>query len=196
MSDHYFSAQPASADDLRERSCTILGKEYTITTAAGVFSHNRLDKGTQVLLKYVADPPTGGLLVDLGCGWGPLTLALAQASPQAHVLAVDINERARELTALNAERAGLSNVTVMDPEEGLELAHAQGIAALWSNPPVRIGKAAMRELLTTWLKPLTGYADIVVSKNLGADSLATWLKQNHEVTKLGSSNGFRVFEIR
>lgn len=194
MSDHYFTAQPLTPDERYERSVTIAGDEFSIVAAPGVFSPGKLDKGTRVLLKYAPLPPEDGLLVDLGCGWGPLTLALASASPRAEILAVDINERARELTRLNAERAGLTNVTVCDPEEGLALARERGVTTLWSNPPVRIGKAQMRHLLDEWLAP-SERAVLVISKNLGADTHAAYLRETYEVERLGSSAGFRVFEV-
>lgn len=196
MSDHYFSPEPIGPDKRREHRFTIRGEVFTVETAGGVFSHDRIDKGTQVLLKYCEDPPEEGLLVDVGCGWGPITLALASASPNATVLAVDVNERARALTAANAARAGLTNVIVADPDEGLALARERGIAAIWSNPPVRIGKPALQQLLLDWFGHLDGYADIVVSKNLGSDSLSTWLgTRGYVVERIGSSGGFRVLKV-
>ena len=196
MSDHYFSSEPTKPEKRRDYSFSIRGDQFSVVAAGGVFSHDRLDKGTQVLLKYVTDPPETGLLVDVGCGWGPITLALATASPNATVLAVDVNERARELTALNAERADLKNVIVTTPDEGLALAAERGIDAIWSNPPVRIGKAPLQRLLLDWFEHLDGYADIVISKNLGSDSLSAWLqKQAYEVERIGSAGGFRVLEV-
>ncbi|MBM9433132.1 class I SAM-dependent methyltransferase [Flaviflexus equikiangi] len=196
MSDHYFSPEPTKPDIRRDYTFTIRGDQFTVATAGGVFSHDRIDKGTQVLLKYVDDPPAEGLLVDVGCGWGPITLALATASPNATVLAVDVNARARELTEANAQRAGLTNVIVATPEEGLAMAAERGVDAIWSNPPVRIGKPALQQLLLDWFEHLDGEASIVISKNLGADSLASWLDhQSFDVTRIGSSGGFRVLGV-
>lgn len=197
MPEHYFSTDPGSADKRADYSFTIRGTRFDITSSSGVFSHDRLDKGTQALLKYVVDPPQEGLLVDVGCGWGPISLALASASPNAHVLAVDVNERARALTQENAERAGLTNIQVVTPEEGLEIARNLGIDAIWSNPPVRIGKGPLHALLLDWFQHLRGTASIVVSKNLGADSLGTWLQgEGYEVERIGSTGGFRVMDVR
>ncbi|MDO5723471.1 MAG: methyltransferase [Flaviflexus sp.] len=196
MADHYFSAQPLTPDERYERDVTIDGTEYSILASPGVFSPGRLDKGTRVLLKYAPEPPDEGLLVDLGCGWGPLSLALATACPEARVLAVDVNERARELTRLNAERAGLTNIEVCGPQEGLEIARETGVRGLWSNPPVRIGKQHMRDLLMDWLSLVTGESILVIAKNLGADSHAAFLADTFEVARLGSSGGFRVLSVR
>ncbi len=199
MNEHYFTAGPSTPADERALSLTIRGTRRQVVTASGVFSANRLDKGTQVLLDHVPDPPEAGTFVDLGCGWGPIALALAGARPRATVLATDVNERALELTARNAAAAGLS-VRAVEATDLLDELRASGarVDLIWSNPPVRIGKEALRELLGTWLGLLapTGEAWLVVGRNLGADSLARWLDgQGWAVTREASSKGFRVLRV-
>ena len=198
MSEHYFSTSPAAAGPTRQIDVVLRGTSARVTTAPGVFSGDRLDPGTRVLLDAVADPPATGTLVDLGCGWGPITLALAMAAPEARVVAVDVNERARELTARNAATLGLDNVAVASPEEAAGLVR-EGVTELWSNPPIRIGKMALHELLHTWLDRLApgGRAHLVVSKNLGADSLQRWLQTELglRAERLASSKGFRVLTV-
>ncbi|SPT53908.1 Ribosomal RNA small subunit methyltransferase C [Actinomyces bovis] len=197
---HYFTASPATEAAERQHVFTIRGREFKVTTASGVFSSDRLDKGTQVLLDQVPEPPTRGTFLDLGCGWGPITLALADAAPAATVLAADVNERALDLTARNAVAHGYTNVRAV-PAEALrsELqANDTRLDLIWSNPPVRIGKEALHELLLSWLPLLAadGEAWLVVGKNLGADSLAKWLgEQGFEVQKAASSKGFRVLRV-
>ena len=201
MSEHYFTASPAVEAEERTHRFTIRGVEHAVVTASGVFSADRLDKGTQVLLDHVPDPPKTGTFLDLGCGWGPITLALAGAAPGATVLAVDVNERSLALTTRNAETAGLDNVRT-SPAEALltELRESsRTVDLIWSNPPVRIGKEALHALLLDWLALLSddGEAWLVVLKNLGADSLATWLKnQGWDVNRMASSKGFRVLRVR
>ena len=200
MSEHYFTASPAGPAEEREHSFVIRGTRHTVTTASGVFSADRLDKGTQVLLDHVPDPPGSGLLLDLGCGWGPIALALADAAPDATVLAVDVNERAIDLAARNAAAAEHTNIHAA--EATTLAAELEGSGAyvdlIWSNPPVRIGKAALHEMLLTWLGLLSddGEAWLVVSRNLGADSLMKWLAaQGHDVERAASSKGFRVLRV-
>jgi 16S rRNA G1207 methylase RsmC len=197
--EHYFSADPASPGELRPLRVSLRGRDVTVQVAAGVFSGDRLDLGTRVLLDAVDDPPPAGTLVDVGCGWGPLTLAMAQASPGARVLAVDVNARARDLTSRNAAALGLGNVSVLDPAGALAQL-PDGIDEIWSNPPIRIGKAALHDLLRTWLSRLNpdGRAHLVVQRNLGADSLHRWLAEElgTEVTRTASSKGFRVLTVR
>ena len=201
MSEHYFTASPAVEAEERTHRFSIRGVERTVVTASGVFSADRLDKGTQVLLDHVPDPAQTGTFLDLGCGWGPITLALADAAPGATVLAVDVNERSLALTTRNAETAGLDNVRT-SPAEALltELRESsRTVDLIWSNPPVRIGKEALHALLLDWLALLSddGEAWLVVLKNLGADSLATWLRdQGWDVSRMASSKGFRVLRVR
>jgi 16S rRNA (guanine1207-N2)-methyltransferase len=167
-----------------------------LQTDSGVFSAERLDAGTRVLLAEAPPPPAQGDLLDLGCGYGPIALALASRAPQARVWAVDVNERALELTRLNAETAGLNNLVVRRPEE---VGADQRFAAIYSNPPIRVGKAALHEMLLRWLPRLDdgGAAYLVVQSHLGSDSLARWLAgEGFRVRRLASKNAYRVLEVR
>jgi 16S rRNA G1207 methylase RsmC len=136
-------------------------------------------------------------LLDLGCGWGPIALVMARLAPQTTVWAVDVNPRALDLTSRNAARLGLANIRTATPQE----VPAQiRFDRIWSNPPIRIGKAELRRLLTDWLGRLAadGWADLVVQKNLGADSLARWLaaEAHHPTERLASAKGFRILRCR
>jgi 16S rRNA (guanine1207-N2)-methyltransferase len=106
--EHYFSETPGSEYRLKEITVTISGREVTLTTAGGVFSPDHIDQGTAVLLDHLAEAPAGGDILDLGCGWGPIALALASHSPKATVWAVDVNQRSLELTTANAKEWGLA----------------------------------------------------------------------------------------
>lgn len=162
----------------------------------GVFSAGGVDAGTKVLLLEAPDPPPVGDLLDLGCGYGPIAVTLATRSPGATVWAVDVNERALDLTRANAAAAGLDNVRVATPDavpDGLRF------TGIWSNPPVRVGKAVLHDLLVTWLARLTpeGRALLVVQKHLGSDSLHRWLEQQGwHVDRLTSRMAYRVLEVR
>ena len=195
---HYFDERPAPGDD-RRRTVVLQGREVDVRTSGGVFSADRLDPGTQVLLRHAGEVPAAGDLLDLGCGWGPLTLALAAAAPGATVWAVDVNERARELTAANARDNGFDNVRVRAPGD---VDPDVRFAAIWSNPPIRIGKEALHGLLLAWLPRLApgGVAELVVQRHLGADSLHRWLAEELPapltVERTASSKGYRVLVVR
>ena len=192
----YFDESPRVASAEAEVAIDVRGSVLTLRTDRGVFSHGRVDPGTAVLLRNAPPPPLEGTLLDLGSGSGVLALALARLAPRATVWAVDVNERARQLTAANAAANDLTNVAVADPE---------GVPAdvrfdlIWSNPPIRIGKSALHALLSTWLRRLSteGRAVLVVQKHLGADSLQRWLiDEGWPTTRLASSRGYRTLQVR
>jgi len=196
--EHYFSAQPTTNSQRRTVRVEICGQPAELSTAAGVFSPGHIDAGTAELLRRVPDPPTIGDFLDLGCGWGPIALTLAKLSPAARVWAVDVNERALDLTRHNAEILGLDNIYPRLPEQ---VDPDQKFDVIWSNPPIRIGKSALHELLIEWLARLSpdGEAWLVVQRNLGADSLRNWLNTECPVpvtaVKNSSAKGYQVLRV-
>src|SRR4029077_13061910 len=107
-----------------------------------------VDLGTLQLLKESPKPPEQGDILDLGAGYGPIAIALARQAPKARIWAVDVNERALELTRVNAGSAKTPNVRPCCPAE---FPPASRFAAIYSTPPVRVGKAPLHELLQRWL---------------------------------------------
>jgi len=196
MSEHYFSSDPTSGYETAEVTASVWGEPMRLTSATGVFSYGRVDLGTAVLLRATRPPGYGRTLLDLGCGFGILACALGRARPAATVWAVDVNERALALARVNVERLGLADrVMVVRPEDVPATVRFDGI---WSNPPIRIGKAALHSLLLDWLPRLAdgGEAMLVVSKNLGADSLQRWLgEQGYVCDRVASAKGFRVLRV-
>jgi 16S rRNA (guanine1207-N2)-methyltransferase len=195
-SGQYFEPSPSSRSKPKEIRLDLPDLSLTLATDRGVFSPDRIDTGTKHLLLDGPVPSSEGTLVDLGCGYGPIACALARRSPAATVWAIDVNERALELCRANAERLGLANVRVVPADE---VAAAVVVDELWSNPPIRIGKAQLHHLLGTWLDRLapTGRAVLVVQKHLGADSLHRWMESaGWSVDRRSSRAGYRVFEVR
>jgi len=188
---HYFDATPRTDDERRTVTVEVWGHRREYTTSTGVFSGGGLDKATAILLAESEPPPAGSVVLDLGCGWGPIACSLARAG--STVWAVDVNERALELTAQNA--ADLDVHPALPDEVPPDLR----FDAIWSNPPIRIGKDALHELLLTWLPRLRpgGEARLVVGRNLGADTLQRWLvDQGYPTERVASSKGFRVLSAR
>lgn len=191
---HYFHT-PEGPVTQRRIAATIFDHDHTFTTAGGVFSGSRLDPGTAVLLRTF-EPPQSGHLLDLGCGFGPIAVGLAVAGPAVTVDAVDVNALAVELTRVNAAEAGVADrVRATAPDD---VPPDATYSQIWSNPPIRIGKEALHTLLLTWLPRLTpdGVARLVVSKNLGGDSLQRWLiDQGYPTERVASTKGFRILEV-
>jgi 16S rRNA (guanine1207-N2)-methyltransferase len=196
MDEHYFTADPAVAFKRTPVHVHVWGRELELTSGSGVFAQGRLDIGTAVLFRET-EPPAAGSYLDLGCGYGVIGLALAAAAPAARVWAVDVNERAVLLANENAAALGVADrFTAVVPDQ---VPAGLSFDAIWSNPPIRIGKPALHELLLTWLPRLEpdGRAVMVVGKNLGADSLQRWLgEQGYPTERLASTKGFRVLETR
>ncbi len=197
MSDsQYWTDSPGVASRPSEVDLRRPDVDLRLTTDRGVFSADRVDRGTRYLLLEGPDLPTGPVdLLDLGCGYGPIACTLASRRPEARVWAVDVNERARDLCQANAAAAELANVEVAAPDD---VPVDVRLAAIWSNPPIRIGKPVLHDLLTRWLDLLTpdGTAHLVVQRHLGADSLARWLDDRGWATeRRGSRKGFRLLDV-
>nr|WP_218936008.1 methyltransferase [Actinomadura citrea] len=195
VGEHYFAERPGAASRRRTVDLVLPDLHLRLDTDSGMFSPDRIDPGTRVLLETVPAPPATGDLLDLGCGYGPIAITMGKRSPQARVLGVDVNQRAITLAESNAKAADLDNVrfSLVD-EADAELR----FAAIWSNPPIRIGKAALHDLLLAWLPRLApgGLAHLVVQKHLGSDSLQRWLAaQGFPTERIASRSAYRVLRV-
>lgn len=192
---HYFDEEPGVPSAPREVDLWLPDGHLRLRTDRGVFGYGQVDAGTRLLLQRAPAPAVDGDLLDLGCGTGAIALTMARRSPAATVWAVDVNARARRLCAENAARNGVGNVRVVAPDavpEGVRF------ATIWSNPPIRIGKAALHSLLLDWLGRLDhgGTSVLVVQRHLGADSLQAWLTAHgFPTTRLASSSGYRLLAL-
>ncbi|MFC9086620.1 class I SAM-dependent methyltransferase [Nocardiopsis dassonvillei] len=213
MAQHYFDSDPGAASRPSTADLVLPDLHLRLRTDRGVFSPDKVDLGTRVLLESVPAPPEGGRLLDLGCGYGPIALTMASRAPGARVLGVDVNARAVGLARRNAAEHGLGNArfAVVGPEGGLSAeqgAAGEDVAAedllgpfdaVWSNPPIRVGKGVLHSMLRTWLGRLTpeGVAHLVVQRHLGSDSLQKWLDgQGLPAERVASRAGFRVLAVR
>ena len=215
MTQHYFSPRQSPADgEMRMIPVSARGKDLQMWVSDGVFSGRRLDPGTQELLRSLpqlgegrsvpggagSPPAARAKILDLGCGWGPIATLLSLENPGSEVLAVDVNPRALALAARNAEINGATGVEAALAEEALAECRTGGVRfdLIVSNPPVRIGKAALHQMLLDWLGLLApdGEAWLVMNKNLGADSLLKWLgKHGFSAQKVASRKGFRTIRV-
>jgi 16S rRNA (guanine1207-N2)-methyltransferase len=213
VAQHYFDSDPGAASRPSTADLVLPDLHLRLRTDRGVFSPDKVDLGTRVLLESVPAPPEGGRLLDLGCGYGPIALTMASRAPGARVLGVDVNARAVGLARRNAAEHGLGNArfAVVGPEGGLSVERGsteEDVAAedllgpfdaVWSNPPIRVGKGVLHSMLRTWLGRLTpeGVAHLVVQRHLGSDSLQKWLDgQGLPAERVASRAGFRVLAVR
>src|SRR5579859_591218 len=193
--NHYFNPAPEVASRPHTVRLRLGELDLSLQSDRGVFGARRIDLGTEVLLRSAPPPPESGEVLDLGAGYGPIAIALARSSPGARFWAVDVNQRAVELARANAASAGAANVVAAIPDD---VPPDVRFAAIYSNPPVRIGKGPLHELLERWLARLEpgGRAYLVVQRNLGADSLAAWLAASgYPVERLKSKKGYRILAV-
>ena len=193
---HYFTSNGDLPSQRTSIEMHLPDCSFSLTTDNGVFSKDGIDPGTKYLLTTAPSPPQFGHIADLGCGYGPIALTIARRAPATTVWAIDVNPRAVELTALNAASYDLDHVQArLDDDVPVEIQ----FAAIYSNPPIRIGKQALHDMLDTWLPRLVddGVAYLVVNKNLGADSLMAWLiREGWRCQRLASSMGYRILQVQ
>lgn len=183
------------ASSRREVRLALPDLTLDLVTDRGIFARDDVDPGSKLLLLEAPSPAAAGDLLDLGCGYGAIALAMAMRAPDATVWAVDVNRRAVELAAENAASNGLDNVRAVSPED---VPDGVRFATIWSNPPIRIGKPALHDLLRRWLPRLDGGGEavLVVHKHLGSDSLTAWLEQEGwAVDRLRSRMGYRLLSV-
>ena len=194
MTEHYYTENPNSAHEERRVTLRALGNELAFVTDAGVFSRDGLDRGTEVLLEAL--PALAGRVLDLGCGWGAVGVALGKKYPGLEIVMTDINRRAVELARRNLAGNGVRAEVV----QGDGFAAVKGeFDAIVTNPPIRAGKAVIYGLFSDarrYLKP-DGALYIVIRKQQGAPSALKYLREIYaeaEVIERGS--GFHVIRAR
>jgi 16S rRNA (guanine1207-N2)-methyltransferase len=194
---HYFSEQPETQTTTHPIEFELEGKTFNLTAASGTFSSTRLDAGTKILLRESAFFPDSGTILDIGCGWGPISIAIAALRPNTSVIGLDVNARSLELASANASALGLKNFKAV---RAPEIAEDQLFDGIWSNPPIRVGKAVLHELMQTWIPKLKPGASamLVIQKQLGAESFQKWLESSFEgftVTRHSIDKGYRVIRV-
>lgn len=193
MADHYYTANPTSAHDEWHIKAEIFGNTLSFVTDAGVFSRDGLDKGTEILLNAL--PELSGNILDLGCGWGAVGIALGKKYPDLKILMTDINQRAVELARRNLHANGVNNGEVVQGD-GYENVRG-AFDAIITNPPIRAGKTVIYGMFADALKFLKpgGSLFIVIRKQQGAPSAVKYLKTLfEEVEIIDRESGFHIIQ--
>lgn len=191
----YWDIEPDSAADGRIVRLELPDLSLRLHTERRVFAHDRVDRGTQALLRAAPPPPPHSAVVDLGAGYGPIAITLARRQSDATIWAVDRNRRALRLTAANAHAADAPGVIAAEPTA---IPAALRFDGLYSNPPIKIGKEPLYELLSDWLRRLLpgSPAWLVVKQSMGADSLHKYLSSvDFPTRRVGSKQGYRLLRV-
>ena len=194
MSEHYYTENPHSAHDERLIEVRALGNVLRFTTDAGVFSRDGLDRGTEVLLEAL--PALSGRVLDLGCGWGAVGVALGKRYPALDIVMTDINSRAVELARRNLAENGVTAAVLQG--DGFDAVEGR-FDAIVTNPPIRAGKAVIYGLFARardYLEP-DGALYVVIRKQQGAPSALKYLKEIYSRAEtVDRASGFHVLRAQ
>jgi len=179
MSEHYYSNKPQVESKPRQFKFTLRESVFVFETDAGVFSKSEVDFGSRVLIDIFEMPNPDGVVLDVGCGYGPIGLSIAKAYPERTVYMMDINERAVALSRKNAEVNGIQNVRIFESDGLLVVAKDVQVAAVLTNPPIRAGKETIFRFYDEAYERLveSGELWVVIQKKQGAPSTVSKLEE-------------------
>ncbi|MDT2596523.1 class I SAM-dependent methyltransferase [Enterococcus dongliensis] len=177
MTNHYYSENPETAHDLHQWSFELAGKNFQFVTDSGVFSRDTVDYGSRALIEHFeTEGLPAGTLLDVGCGYGPIGMALAHQTEHS-VEMIDVNNRAVMLAQENAKR---NNIEADIHQSNIyENVHQKEYAAIVSNPPIRAGKKVVHQILSEAepLLKIGGTLTIVIQKKQGAPSAKSKMEE-------------------
>ena len=193
MNDQYYTANPSSESRPVPCAFPYRGHGLSFMTDAGVFSKGELDAGSRLLLDAL--PPLQGDVLDIGCGWGAIGIAVAKANKQSRVTMLDVNRRALGLCQANCLRNGVT-AEILE-SDGMAAVLGRKFDAIITNPPIRAGKQVIYKMFADAAASLNaeGALYLVIRKQQGAESCVKHLKTLfNEVDKLDKSAGFWVLK--
>lgn len=194
--DHYYTSDPTSAHKAGEVRCAYRGHDLVFATDSGVFSRTELDRGTEVLLEALPEQVSGSVL-DMGCGYGVIGVAVGKHWPGTRITMADVNRRACGLSVENAKRNGVE-ATVLE-SDGYEKVMDETYDLILQNPPIRAGKAVIYQMFADAAHCLNegGQLWLVIRKQQGAPSAITYLRTLfEEVDTVEKKSGFWVIRCQ
>ena len=190
--NQYFENNENLKSNIEIKKVKIKNKDFEFMTDNGVFSKKGLDFGTRSLLETINIEEITGNVLDFGCGYGPIGIYVASMT-NANVHMIDINRRSLELARRNVN---LNHVNVQIYESNLYENVTETFDYIISNPPIRVGKTILYEILFKAKEHLekNGKLIIVVNKDQGAKSIMKDLEKEYKVCLLGKNKGFYIIE--
>ncbi|MCM3612606.1 class I SAM-dependent methyltransferase [Planococcus sp. MERTA32b] len=198
MSQHYYSKNPQTTSKPQEWDFTLRGEKFHFQTDSGVFSKNEVDFGSRVLIETFEDSSAEGPVLDVGCGYGPIGIAVAKSFPLKQVHMVDVNTRAIELAKKNAVKNNVENVEIYE-SDGLSAVEEEGFSAILTNPPIRAGKETVFRFYEEASKKIApgGSLWVVIQKKQGAPSTQEKLEELFGNCRVAEKKkGYFIFEAR
>ncbi|MGG1398733.1 class I SAM-dependent methyltransferase [Bacillus salipaludis] len=198
MSEHYYSRTQKVESDPKYWDFTLRNHRFRFKTDNGVFSKREVDFGSRVLIEVFEMPVVEGSILDVGCGYGPIGLSLANTYPERKVHMVDVNERAIELAKENAVLNRIENVEIYESDR-LTGVKVSDFAAVLTNPPIRAGKQVVHDIFEQSYECLVSGGElwVVIQKKQGAPSAIEKLKELFsEVETVDKSKGYFVIKAK
>ena len=197
MTEHYYTSQPKTVHKEKEIKATLKGNTLTFKTDSGVFSKDRIDYGSQVMIEAVNDAVfPGSKVLDVGCGYGPVGISLVKANPALRIDMIDVNERAIDLAEKNVKINNVENVRIF-VSSLYDKVEDKDYSAILSNPPIRAGKETVHQIITDARDFLTdrGVLIIVIQKKQGAPSAKKKMEEVFgNVERLTQDKGYWVLQ--
>lgn len=187
MPEHYYTSEPTSAHEARSFRAVFAGRVLAFDTDAGVFSKQHVDPGSELLCRALPQELSGDVL-DMGCGWGAMTVLTLARFPEASVTMADVNERALALAVSNVEKNNMRARAVLS--DGFEKIDGLFDAVI-TNPPIRAGKAVIYKMFEdakAHLRP-GGMLVLVIRKQQGAPSALKFLKEQYACAEVIAREG-------
>ncbi|MDR7080441.1 16S rRNA (guanine1207-N2)-methyltransferase [Neobacillus niacini] len=196
MSEHYYSRTQKVESEPKYWDFTLRNKLFRFKTDNGVFSKKEVDFGSRLLIEVFELPNVEGPVLDVGCGYGPIGLSIANNYPERNVHMIDVNERAIELAKANAEQNAVQNVEIYESDT-LKSVKEFNFAAILTNPPIRAGKKTVHDIFDQSYEHLvtSGELWVVIQKKQGAPSAIEKLKERFTtVETIDKAKGYFIIK--
>lgn len=195
MGEHYYSTNPEAKHEFQEIETDLRGRKYKFLTDAGVFSRNRIDRGSELMIEAM-EIKSGDKVLDMGCGYGPIGIVASDLTgSQGEVIMADINQRAVDLVKENYKRNIITNATVVQSDAFTNIAD-RDFDVILTNPPFRAGKKVVYPMMEAAYEHLKigGALYTVCMTRQGAKTLAKKMEEVFgEVEEVEKGSGYRVY---
>ncbi|MCW6674319.1 methyltransferase [Aerococcaceae bacterium NML171108] len=199
MAEQYFTARPQSEQYSKEISSRLAGSDYVFETGNGVFSKNRMDYGSKVLVETFiqhAQVMPAHQVLELGSGYGPIAIILGHLFPEAHITGVEVNERAWELAQRNAIKNQVRNI-IWELADATTWQSEKRYQFVLTNPPIRAGKTVIQAFVQQAYRYLDvkGELWVVIQKKQGAPSMEKFMDATFgNVTLVDKDKGYWILK--
>ena len=194
MTDHYFSSKPSSKEQRKELYGKLRGHSIKLITSSGIFSKDRVDDGTRLLIEKCHINNTKGTILDLGCGYGVIGITIKKTFPETTVICSDINERAVRLTT---ENAALNNVEITTIQSNVYEAIQEKLDVVLVNLPRNAGKEVCLKMIDGAYERLNkkGTLQVVAKHQRGGKTYKQYMEKTFtNCETIARSNGYHVYK--